>query len=94
MRKKGKCVFAHGPIELRVKEGKRHRWGKLVDTHGNNTNPFHSGGEDTYGTARSIETQRKEEGKWNINKTTPSKQRSKNKPVQAKNRGESRKDAA
>ena len=27
MRKKGKCIFAHGPIELRVKETRRDRWG-------------------------------------------------------------------
>lgn len=31
MRKKNKCVFAHGPAELRVKEAKKNRWGKLVD---------------------------------------------------------------
>jgi hypothetical protein len=48
MRKKYKCVFAHGPIELRVKEGKKERWGKLVDKDGNHSNPCHSGGEDTY----------------------------------------------
>jgi serine/threonine-protein kinase/endoribonuclease IRE1 len=65
LRKKGKCIFAHGPIELRVKDGKRVRWGKLVDVDGNCKNPNHSGGEDTYGAARSIETERKEEGKWN-----------------------------
>jgi serine/threonine protein kinase len=47
MRKKYKCVFAHGPVELRVKEGKRDRWGKLCDKNGNNANPCHSGGEDT-----------------------------------------------
>ena len=47
MRKKYKCVFAHGPVELRVKEGKKDRWGKLVDKNGNNSNPCHSGGEDT-----------------------------------------------
>jgi serine/threonine protein kinase len=68
MRKKHKCIFAHGPIELRVKEGKRNRWGKLLDKNGNNANPCHSGGEDTYGAARSIETVRKEEGKWNTRK--------------------------
>ena len=68
MKRKNKCVFAHGPVELRVKEGKRHRWGKLVDKNGDNANPNHSGGEDTYGAARSIETVRKEEGKWNTNK--------------------------
>ena len=65
MRKKNKCVFAHGPVELRVKEGKKKRWGKLVDKNGDNKNPRHSGGEDTYGAARSIETVRKVEGKWN-----------------------------
>jgi hypothetical protein len=51
-----------------VKEGKRSRWGKLLDKDGNNSNPWHSGGEDTYGAARSIETVRKEEGKWNTTK--------------------------
>lgn len=65
MRRKNKCVFAHSPVELRVKEGKRHRWGKLVDEKGNNSSPWHSGGEDTYGAAKSIENMRKEEGKWN-----------------------------
>jgi serine/threonine-protein kinase/endoribonuclease IRE1 len=68
MRKRGKCIFAHGPVELRVKEAKRHRWGKLVDKNGDNNNPCHSGGEDTYGVARSIETERKHEGKWGPNK--------------------------
>jgi hypothetical protein len=68
MRKRNKCIFAHGPVELRVKEAKRHRWGKLVDQSGDNKNPNHSGGEDTYGAARSIETTRKEEGKWKTNK--------------------------
>lgn len=66
MLKKNKCVFAHGPAELRVKEGKRNRWGKLVDANGNNSNPQHSGGEDTYGAARQIENSRKVEGKWTV----------------------------
>ena len=65
MLKKKKCDFAHGPVELRVKEPKRNRWGKLVDANGDNKNPNHSGGEDTYGAARNIETTRKQEGKWN-----------------------------
>jgi len=65
MSRKHKCDFAHGPVQLRVKEGKRNRWGKLVDKKGNNSNPQASGGEDTYGAARSIETARKGEGKWN-----------------------------
>jgi serine/threonine-protein kinase/endoribonuclease IRE1 len=69
MRKKNKCVFAHGPVELRVKEAKRQRWGKLVDKNGDNKNTCHSGGEDTYGAARSVETERKQEGKWNTNKS-------------------------
>lgn len=64
MRKKNKCIFAHGPVELRVKEAKRNRWGKLVDNNGDCSNPNHSGGEDTYGAARSIESERKQEGKW------------------------------
>lgn len=73
MRKKGKCIFAHGPVELRVKEAKRHRWGKLVDENGDNKNPNHSGGEDTYGAARAIESERKQEGKWKTNKAPGSK---------------------
>lgn len=79
MRKKNKCVFAHGPVELRVKEGKKNRWGKLVDKNGDNKNEKHSGGEDTYGAARSIEVERRQEGKWNVNaankgkKNTPRK---------------------
>ena len=75
MLKKNKCVFAHGPAELRVKQGKRNRWGRLVDANGNNSNPQHSGGEDTYGAARSIESARKVEGKWNTN-STPKKKNS------------------
>jgi serine/threonine-protein kinase/endoribonuclease IRE1 len=76
MRKKNKCVFAHGPVELRVKEGKRTRWGKLVDDDGNCNNPKHSGGEDTYGAARSIECERRDEGKWSVNKSHLSKKKS------------------
>jgi serine/threonine-protein kinase/endoribonuclease IRE1 len=87
MRKKNKCIFAHGPAELRVKEAKKNRWGKLVDKHGNNSNPRHSGGEDTYGAARSIETVRKEEGKWNTNNKKPAQPRTKKQATPAqKNR--------
>lgn len=68
MRRKKKCIFAHGPVELRVKESKRNRWGKLVDSEGNCSNPKASGGEDTYGAARSIEAMREKEGKWTPNK--------------------------
>jgi hypothetical protein len=90
MRKKNKCIFAHGPVELRVKEAKRNRWGKLVDDNGDCNNHNHSGGEDTYGAARSIETERKQEGKWNaktgngVKKTsgaTPKKKVAKETPV-------------
>ena len=74
MRRKKKCIFAHGPVELRVKESKRNRWGKLVDSEGNCSNPKASGGEDTYGAARSIEAMREKEGKWTPNKRgTPNK---------------------
>lgn len=76
MRKKAKCIFAHGPVELRVKEAKRKRWGKLVDKNGDNNNPNHSGGEDTYGAARAIESERKHEGKWNSSKPTGTKGKS------------------
>eukprot|EP00554_Chaetoceros_debilis_P016855 CAMPEP_0194127386 /NCGR_PEP_ID=MMETSP0150-20130528/60494_1 /TAXON_ID=122233 /ORGANISM="Chaetoceros debilis, Strain MM31A-1" /LENGTH=1501 /DNA_ID=CAMNT_0038821307 /DNA_START=204 /DNA_END=4709 /DNA_ORIENTATION=+ len=85
MLKKNKCVFAHGPAELRVKEAKRNRWGRLVDTQGNNSNPQHSGGEDTFGAARSIESARKVEGKWNTNSTPKKKSYGKNKKSPKKN---------
>ena len=75
MRKKNRCIFAHGPVELRVKEGKRDRWGTLADKRGNHSNPNHSGGEDTYGAARSVESMRKTEGKWGNNNNVASKQR-------------------
>jgi hypothetical protein len=78
MRKKNKCIFAHGPVELRVKEAKRNRWGKLIDANGDNNNPNHSGGEDTYGAARAIESERKQEGKWNTDRAANQK----NKKVQ------------
>ncbi len=66
MRKKNKCIFAHGPIELRVKGGKHHRWGTLVNKLGLCANPKASGGEDTYGAARTIEKTRKEQGQWAV----------------------------
>jgi hypothetical protein len=67
MRRKNKCIFAHSAVELRVKEAKRHRWGKLVDKDGNHKNVNASGGEDTVGAAKAIELERKQEGKWNTN---------------------------
>ena len=87
MQKRNKCIFAHGPVELRVKEGKKSRWGKLVDANGNNSNPKHSGGEDTYGAARSIEATRKEEGKWNTSKLAPGKAKPKANQAPARNSG-------
>ncbi|KAL3925947.1 MAG: hypothetical protein SGILL_000048 [Bacillariaceae sp.] len=86
MKKKNKCVFAHGPAELRVKEGKKNRWGRLVDKNGNNSNPWHSGGEDTYGPASSVEKVRKDEGKWNT--------REKKKPAGAGGNGKNMKKRA
>ncbi len=81
MRKKNRCIFAHGPVELRVKEGKRHRWGTLVNKHGLCANPKASGGEDTYGIARSVENTRKEQGQWKgDNPKKGSKGKSKGKP--------------
>ena len=79
MRKKSKCIFAHGPVELRVKEGKRHRWGTLVNKHGLSANPKASGGEDTYGAARTIENTRKEQGQWTVD-STQKKPQAKGKP--------------
>ena len=82
--KQNKCIFAHGPIELRVKRDKRNRWGKLVDKNGNNSNPLHSGGEDTYGPARTIETKRQAAGKWNPNdQSQPQQRQSKHKKSNA-----------
>lgn len=69
MKRKNKCIFAHGPIELRVKEGKRQRWGTLVNKLGECANPKASGGEDTYTAAKNIEDMRKEKGEWNASKS-------------------------
>lgn len=58
----GKCDFAHGGLELRVKANKRDRWGRLVSPDGSILNPDASGGEDTLGAARSIGRIRVENG--------------------------------
>eukprot|EP01038_Epipyxis_sp_PR26KG_P006944 gene6944-9498_t len=59
MRKKGKCIFAHGPLELRVKETRRDRWGRHAHNNSSNRDMNDllrlSGGEDVLGAARSIE---------------------------------------
>jgi hypothetical protein len=62
-----------------VKEGKRHRWGTLVNKHGLSANPKASGGEDTYGAARTIENTRKEQGQWTVD-STQKKPQAKGKP--------------
>jgi len=72
MRKKGKCIFAHGPLELRVKETRRDKWGKGGSTNIANSaaaiSPAEqlrfSGGEDTLNAARSIEKVRAVEGSF------------------------------
>ena len=59
MRKKGKCIFAHGPLELRIKESRKDRWGNFTDYQ---LDMKSSGGEDVLGAARSIEKIRTHEG--------------------------------
>mmetsp|Transcript_26611 Transcript_26611/g.59717 ORF Transcript_26611/g.59717 Transcript_26611/m.59717 type:complete len:521 (+) Transcript_26611:320-1882(+) len=66
MRKKGKCIFAHGPLELRVKETRRDRWGRDAAGGAGNGGAAgsqqgqlrFSGGEDVLGAARSSEKMR------------------------------------
>ena len=66
MRRKGKCIFAHGPVELRVKESRRNKWGlrgapsKEADAK---ESLRLSGGEDVLGAARFIEKIRAAESK-------------------------------
>lgn len=64
MRKKGKCDFAHGPIELRVKENRRDKWGRRSYSGVEDESLLLrlSGGEDVLGAARSIEKIRTNEG--------------------------------
>jgi hypothetical protein len=66
MRKRGKCDFAHGPLELRVKENRRDRWGRSQPTDDPTLSEAMilriSGGEDVLGAARSIERFRASEG--------------------------------
>ncbi|CAM9833011.1 unnamed protein product, partial [Laminaria digitata] len=58
----GKCDFAHGGLELRVRANKRDRWGRHVGSDGGGVNLDASGGEDTLGAARSIGRIRIENG--------------------------------
>ena len=63
MRKKGKCDFAHGPLELRVKDNRRERWGHSRTRELSESDELrYSGGEDVLGAARSIEKVRIKEG--------------------------------
>jgi hypothetical protein len=84
MKRRNKCIFAHGPVELRVKEGKRKRWGTLVNKQGECSNPKASGGEDTYTAAKSIEDMRKEKGEWNAAITNKSNKKTTPRPGSAK----------
>jgi len=60
MKKKSKCDFAHGPLELRVRENRRDRWGKvpLDPTLSEQQLLRFSGGEDVLGAARTIDRTR------------------------------------
>ena len=60
------------------------RWGKLVDKKGDNSNPFHSGGEDTYLVARSIEVVRIE-GNWNSDKNAKGNRKKKSSKIKTFN---------
>ena len=55
VRKKGKCDFAHGPLELRVKESRRERWGTYSGSATGDVSLRLSGGEDTLGASRSVD---------------------------------------
>jgi serine/threonine protein kinase len=59
MRKKGKCTFAHGPIELRVKDNRRDKWPKIDDCVSEPLNTGlslqASGGEDVLSAARIVD---------------------------------------
>lgn len=77
LRGKGKCDFAHGPIELRVKESKLNKWGKRANQEASIDGEDAlidggvkglSGGEDTYGAARNVEKIRRDDGKDEVEK--------------------------
>ena len=46
-----KCIFAHSPLELRIKESRKDRWGNFTDYQ---LDLKSSGGEDVLGAAKSI----------------------------------------
>jgi hypothetical protein len=56
MRKKGKCVFAHGPIELRLKDSRRGKWGCGVKACSEAEQNRLSGGEDAISSARYLDS--------------------------------------
>jgi serine/threonine protein kinase len=60
MRRKGRCDFAHGPLELRAKESRRGKWGKTAPLAVADTDLLaFSGGENCFGEARLMEAGRK-----------------------------------
>jgi hypothetical protein len=55
MRKKGKCVFAHGPLELRAKDSRRGKWGRPLPAGAAAVVAWESsGGENVLGDARML----------------------------------------
>jgi serine/threonine protein kinase len=66
MRKKGKCIFAHSPLELRVKDTRRDKWAKTLILSSSSIAELllHSGGEDVLNAARVIEKVRAVEGSY------------------------------
>jgi serine/threonine protein kinase len=55
MRKKGKCVFAHGPLELRAKDSRRGKWGRPLPAGAATLAAWEcSGGENVLGDARML----------------------------------------
>ena len=59
MKKKGKCDFAHGPLELRINSNRRDKWGKNLpgDTPVILPPSYRlSGGEDSLTSARASDT--------------------------------------
>lgn len=60
-----RCIILTGPIELRIKESRRDKWGArlhLSVLQGNAVDLRASGGEDVLGAARSVEKIRMTEG--------------------------------
>lgn len=54
MKKRNKCIFAHGVMELRLKENRRDRWGNYQSSDAKISLSF-SGGEDAVLAAQTAE---------------------------------------